>query len=227
MTHHSVDDEAFHGGWVGALRRAAAGHVFASREDAVSDRRRAVAEFRDESGNRRLTDQLVLCHVLGLSLRQAPSEVSLAVVSSRSLDVMLWGLVLTPHPDLSGLTATVGVDGPLGVLAGAVEVATEVQLASLHALTWLALRDWEIAARVHSATTWLLEHLEPDNATRRPWGIHAFIARASAGDAEAGLYASAMLHACCVEHGRPDRVSALILLDGADWLEARDEKFSR
>ncbi len=103
----------------------------------------------------------------------------------------------------------------------AIEVWTETELASLHALWWLArLRDHEAwRERVLRAARWHLIHLQPDNATNRPWAIHLFAHLASHdGDAEAAMYAQTLLHNCQVHRGRPDEISSLILIDAAEAL---------
>lgn len=104
-----------------------------------------------------------------------------------------------------------------------IEVWTETELSALHALARLsALRgSAELRARAFSAARWHVEHVQPDNATNRPWAAHLFLQLSEAeGSADARLYAETLLHNCRVQSGRPDPLSALILLDGAEALEA-------
>lgn len=229
MTDLELPEEAFHGGWVGAMRRVA-GHVSLPRMgDPLAMRQAAFERLRVHPEHHRLADQLVLCHVLGLTGTHTPARVQAAVSGARNeLDLWLWGEVLRGNADAGEILERVGPGGSLGEsTATSIEVLTETQLCALHAMLWLGAAHATLAARAGSASSWLLEHLEPDNATRHPWAIQAFIARAAGGDAESGLYASAMMHACCVESGRPDRASAVILLDAAHWLETSNERFSR
>lgn len=104
-----------------------------------------------------------------------------------------------------------------------IEVWTERELSSLHALGRLAQRerrrDW--LDRVDLAVAWHLEFTEPDNATGRPWAIQVFAIRwIEQGDMEARLYAEMLLHNCRTLEARPDPLCAEILLDAADALEA-------
>ena len=50
-----------------------------------------------------------------------------------------------------------------------------------------------LLARLDLAVAWHLEHTQPDNATGRPWGIHAFLLRGEPS-AESLDYAASMLH---------------------------------
>ncbi|MEO1585156.1 MAG: hypothetical protein AAFR96_11390, partial [Planctomycetota bacterium] len=62
-----------------------------------------------------------------------------------------------------------------------------------------------------------IREIQPDNATNLPWAVHVFCVLAERdGDADASLYAETLLHNCVVGGaGRPDKLSALILLDSA------------
>lgn len=111
------------------------------------------------------------------------------------------------------------------------EVWTERELASAHALGWLARTHPQpdtrraAQARLDDALDWHLDNLQPDNATNHPWAIHLFLQRdlhpSPAHDPHAPrIYAETLLHNCQVSMGRPDTFSAHILLDAADWLAA-------
>ncbi len=103
----------------------------------------------------------------------------------------------------------------------AIEVWTETELASLHALWWLAGLHQQDAWRERAlrAARWHLIHLQPDNATNRPWAIHLFAHLATHEcDAEAAAYAQTLLHNCQVHRGGPDEISSLILIDAAEAL---------
>jgi hypothetical protein len=113
--------------------------------------------------------------------------------------------------------------GPLWPQArfSGLEVWTETELCGLHALWSLArLRDradW--GHRVDSARSWHLAHTQPDNATNRPWALHVFLLAVPATP-EARAYAETLLHNALVANGRPDLLSAWILLDSAKRIEA-------
>lgn len=103
-----------------------------------------------------------------------------------------------------------------------VEVWTETELSALHALSWLAVWSGRSAdsARALDAAAWHVEHLQPDNATNHPWGLHVFLwlerERPGLG---ARLTAETLLSNCQVSLGRPDLLSAYILRDSAAWME--------
>jgi len=145
------------------------------------------------------------------------------------LDVLLWSAVTNRDIDIdAALARNAPPAGGFGALVdqGAhktIEVWTETELSSLHALFWLALRDGDttLGARVLDAARWLIAHMQPDNATNHPWSAHVFALVDVLDDArEAGLYAQTLVHNCQTQLGRPDRFSALILLDGADGIDA-------
>lgn len=149
-------------------------------------------------------------------------------------DELLWRCVADPA--VSGWRDEAGLD--LGREAlfprlrerATIEVWTERELAGLHALLWLAIRDHDeqAMARVFDAADWHLEHTQPDNATNRAWAAHVFLllaARRSLADAR--LYAETLVHNCMVTTGAPDALSALILRDAAAalgrWLDTEAE----
>ncbi len=73
-----------------------------------------------------------------------------------------------------------------------------------------------------------LRELQPDNATNHPWAIHVFVrlARSAPDPSErdaALIHAQTQLHSCQVAMGRPDRLSACILLHAARSLERAPE----
>lgn len=101
----------------------------------------------------------------------------------------------------------------------AIEVWTEAELCGLHGLWRLARTrsSLRVAARrrLDSAIQWHLEHTQPDNATNRPWAMHAFLL---AGSPEARLYAETLLHNSQA-HGSTDPTTRWILSDAARELE--------
>jgi hypothetical protein len=142
-----------------------------------------------------------------------------ANVRDLETEVVLWWALADDRVDVEGLVCPRG-DGPLWPARDrAVEAWTEAELCGLHALWGLASRrgrdDW--VRRCDRARDWHLENTQPDNATNRPWALHVFLL---AGTAEGRLYAETLLHNAVVTAGRPDLLSAWILLDAARRLDA-------
>lgn len=176
------------------------------------------AGFADEQGHRRGVDEAFLTHCL----QSSPSAKGWSDVASA--DVQLWRAVHDPAINVDRLIARDGgggSKGPSGFVlrrddAITVEVATEAELCGLHAL-WLLARlrgraDWREVC--FGAVAALVEHLEADNATAHPWGVHVFVAAGIArGHTEAEMYAGALLHASQAVEGRPDALSGYILAD--------------
>lgn len=111
----------------------------------------------------------------------------------------------------------------------AIEVWTETELSCLHALWHAGDRngrpDWQ--QRALAAARWHVSRLQPDNATNRPWAAHLFVLVAARdGCADAALYAETLIHNCQVQSGRPDPLSALILVDSADALDRLDSQYA-
>lgn len=145
------------------------------------------------------------------------------------LDVRLWAALTDTTIDVDGLLAD-AASAPRGAadrgallaqgLYRTIEVWTETELASLHALSRLgqirSRADW--TARALSIACWHVEHLQPDNATNRPWAVHLFAMLAVCGDPDAGAYAQTLVHNCHVARGKPDALSAHIIADAADAL---------
>jgi len=134
-----------------------------------------------------------------------------------TLDEKLWASLagLGDVPELPKLP-TGGITGqPTGE---AIEVWTEIELASVHA-AWSLGKAWR--AETSRAAAWLIEHIQPDNATNRPWAVHVFASLAhELGDPSYELYAQTLLHNCQVTSGKPDPFSAMILLHSANQLQA-------
>lgn len=180
------------------------------------DRARAIAAFRDELGHRRATDAPLLARLLGIRPGAAPDGLH--------PDAALWWAL--HDRSLDPVSLIEAADGPLvpSLRRLSMEVWSEGELASLHALSWHATRSegCDLAARVESAARWHLAELQPDNATNRPWAVHVFADLAQrTGDAAARAHVGTLVHNSIVSLGRPDRLSAAILLDAADWLERR------
>lgn len=173
-----------------------------------------LANFRDERGHRRRVDRPFLAAHFGLDPGPPP------IVASP--DEALWWALHRQDP--APLAIQPQTEGPL-IPQGeqiSLEVWTESELCGLHALWALAARraDPGMQARVIGAARWHVAHTQPDNATNHPWAVHVFLMLAAHGSPDARLYAETLVHNCQVSLGRPDRFSAIILLDAARALEA-------
>lgn len=174
----------------------------------------AMRAFSDELGDRRPIDPLLLAHVTGVeppedllnaSRRYAATDPALAV----------WLAVGQPN---SPVAIDLLASGPLfpHLREVAIETWTEAELSGLHALS---LGSDHTAARVRTASDWLMAELQPDNGTNRPWAVHVFLGRwIRERHDESRLYAETLMHNCRVTMGRPDRLSAVILASAAKAL---------
>lgn len=108
-------------------------------------------------------------------------------------------------------------EGPLleSSTSDAVEVWVDSELSVLHAAQRMerVLGDPVLHARIASAIRWHLEFTGTENATHRPWAIHAFLLH---GTPEARFFAEGQLHA--LETHGPDATSRWILRDAAEEL---------
>jgi hypothetical protein len=142
-------------------------------------------------------------------------------------DAGLWWALIDRDVDVDALLQDPGPgpgQGSLWQLSrfSGIEVWTETELCGLHALWCLARErgrdDW--ARRVDAVRDWHLVNTQPDNATNRPWSLHVFLLAAE-NSPEARAYAETLLHNAIVPGGgRPDLLSAWILLDSAKRIEA-------
>lgn len=99
----------------------------------------------------------------------------------------------------------------------AIEVWTEAELCSLHALGRAVRILPHLASllrqRVDRAIRWHLEHTQPDNATNRPWAAHVFFLHDVENKVpEARLYAEVLVHNAQAQ-GLADPVSRWVLAD--------------
>lgn len=205
-------------------------------QDASPETRAAFLDgFRDEFLNRRATDRPLLARVLGIDPGPTPPPAPDAPADPAAR--VWWALhdeAIQPKDQLLGLEAGHEPVGPLVYAekdsSVAIEWRTLDELAGLHALWNLAIlrtrADWR--NRCLGAARWHLAELQPDNATNQPWALHVFLhlaeSAAAEGDAEtasaARFHAETLLHSCQVQQGKPDVVSAVILLDAARTLQA-------
>lgn len=180
----------------------------------TGDKAGVVRDFHDERGNRRGIDPPLLASVLGIGCEPEAGH--------RSPEVEAWWRLVAGDELLSSFEPGPGPLLPPADIA--VEVQTEVELCSLHAL-WNSGGSPAIE-RSLSAARWHLEHTQPDNATNTPWAIHVFVELAARDKTHAGaavIHAEFMLSACQVLHGRPDARSAWVLLDAAKQLRRSAE----
>jgi hypothetical protein len=193
-----------------------------------------IRDFRDDAGHRREVDRPFLSHVLGVEPGPMPEWIG---ASARAW----WALHgREPWDALVDLRAA-GRFFPS--LAGdAIEVWTDAELATLHAMSWACMRERDaaraatFAKRMLSAAAWLIDEVQPDNATQRPWAIHVFAAIGTewrppcdaawpawpawpaSQVANADHYAQTLLHNALVAREAMDKFSAWIARDSAVWL---------
>lgn len=191
-----------------------------------------ISEFRDEMGNRRGVDVAFFAARSGAG--------SATAVDPRSpTDERFWwacaGAAVDVARVLQDLSHADRVESDRGALIPqgvhrTIEVWTETEFASLHALSRLGLRalDAGLIDRALNAARWHIGHTQPDNATNRPWAVHLFaLLAAREGDSDAALFAETLLHNCRMRGGAPDVLSGHILTDSAQWLEAIREGLIR
>lgn len=137
-------------------------------------------------------------------------------------DVALWWALSEPAAGPVSRWIDPAASGPLfrQDLYQTIEVWTETELCALHAISHHACAEDSSPAealqgRIERAVAWHLEHTQPDNATNRPWAAHVFLLH---GTAESMHFAETLVSNSMVLNGRPDALSAWILLDSADAL---------
>ena len=130
-------------------------------------------------------------------------------------EIGLWWALLDDSIDVDELVAapTEGSLLPQGLFR-TIEVWTEADLCGLHALWSLARKRNrpELRRRAEQVRDWHLSNTQPDNATNRPWALHVFLL---GGTGECIHYAETLLQNAMILSGRPDPLSAWILIDAA------------
>jgi hypothetical protein len=154
--------------------------------------------------------------------------------ASRQPDVRLWRSLVLRKPIAAQDLGLEDRAGPASLLPPAgddtpIEVWTEAELCTMHGL-WHAARLGPRPAwrrRCLDAAVWHAENLQPDNATNIPWALHVFAIAGALARAEderlaaaLDLHAQTLLHNALVTHGRPDPLSARVLLDAARAIRA-------
>jgi hypothetical protein len=168
-----------------------------------------IERFTDERGNRRPVDPPLLGWMLGVPPPRDGRPLS--------RDAALWWALCSPgSPSPEPL-----FEHPTGPLVpeardSGFESWTEAELSALHALWHLGRvrKDDVILQRCRAAVAWHLAEIQPDNGTNRPWATHVFV-WASDQFPDAMMHAQTLVHNACVERGRPERFSALLLLDAS------------
>ncbi|MBI1189833.1 MAG: hypothetical protein GC200_04020 [Tepidisphaera sp.] len=181
-----------------------------------------IQSFRDSAGNRRRVDPYFLSHVLRGSLGGPAVPAGLPPLPPADAARQPW--LTWWHALAAAELIEPCYEQPTGPLYPslhheAIETWTEGELCGLHALAWLALGSTADQARLRAAAQWLIENIQPDNATGRPWGVHVF-AWLGQDDPEADLYAQTLLHNALAGRTEPDVLSAFILWDAANWLSS-------
>lgn len=206
-------------------------------------------EFRDDFGHRRAIDQPFLAYLLGQRVRPAPDPDSplepAAHGPAAHTDLDLWWAL---HDDLGAVRARELLAGRGPELVdepGVIEVRTEAMLCALHALAHLVDRAAadsiaptsanhaggdanltgtleSLRTRERNAAAWLVQNIQPDNATQHPWAADVFALHAmDAGETDAWLYAQTLVHNAMIGRARLDRFSAAIVVDAARRLRRR------
>lgn len=183
-----------------------------------------IREFRDESGNRREIDPLLIRAALRPS-QSTPTDTGGSEHPREPAEFALWRSLAFGTARLAPtLLAESSGRGPLLAHPDrtAIEVLTESDLCAMHALWSIArtLRRPDLASRCLASAEWHAAELQPDNATQSPWAIHVFVALAAAtGKPSPLLEAELRLHNCMVGRARPDLRSAFILHHAAGELD--------
>ena len=183
-----------------------------------SDRARFAQGFTDEYGNRARTTTPLLAHMLDVQLANQARPQS-------DLDERLWWSICS-NEDFDSNTLGPGPSLTNQSDDMAIEHWTQVELCALHALWTLNLQNpsAETRKKITHAGIWMMNEFQPDNAINRPWGIGVFIylslsLESSIERSTASMYAQTLLHNCSITLGKPDILSACILLDAARSLK--------
>lgn len=217
--------------WAVRLQQIGSGSVSASAFPPGTDEEREsfIRNFHDAAGHRRLVDEPLLRRMLSVHPAAFPAS---ETIGERHDVGLMWAALRPSDGPLDPARFISGDSGPLvpHLRSHGIEIWTEAELTALHALSWISIALPAWAPRLESAAAWLVEELQPDNATHRPWAVHVFVRRGhERGDIEASLYAQTLLHNAIISGAMASRAgeepcldpfSALILLDSAAYLRA-------
>lgn len=187
-----------------------------------------ICDFADGNGDRRRLDGPLLARVLrgpqSAFVRLDDDDIATALMRAAGRQDVGHAMELIRPGDGTA---------PLPLIAdqaiATLETETEKELAAVHAVAALALTDagGELRPRLASAVRWLMAEIQPDNATHRPWAVHAFAWAAAtmqgrdAADAE--MYAQTLVHnavvAASTRSGAIDRFSLILLRDAQQVLQ--------
>lgn len=180
-----------------------------------------IAGFADSTGNRRRVDRPLLAHLMGVAINGGAA-------SAMDPEERAWWLLHRPE-DAEDMPVDWNGSGPLfpSLRERGVEWWTQAELCGAHALAWHGLnaRSGAVLLRVGRAAEWLLEEVQPDNATQWPWGVHIFASMAVDPSRDGSVrssalqYAQTLVHNAIVNTGTPDRFAACILWSSAEWLD--------
>lgn len=189
---------------------------------------RYIREFADGNGDRRSLDGPLLVRVSGRShsafVRLDDDDVATALMRAAGRQDVGHAMELIRPGDGTAPLPLVADEG-----IATLESETEKELASVHAVAALALTNAgaELRPRLASAVRWLMAEIQPDNATHRPWAVHAFVWAAAtmqgrdASDAE--MYVQTLVHnavvAASTRSGAIDRFSLILLRDAQQVLQ--------
>ncbi len=189
-------------------------------DEDVATRVGYIEDFRDEFGNRRASDRPFLSHMLGVEIS------ALRDPDTMALDEQLWWCVAARSSTDHVLVAEHG-----GLLVNpdeyAIEYRTMIELCALQAFWSMSSSGGgRLVERAFEAARWNIEELQPDNAINRPWGLVVFVELAlsdpdTTAAQSASLYAQTLLHNACINFGKPDLLSAMILHDCVRQLRKR------
>lgn len=181
-----------------------------------------IALFTDAMGNRRRTDRPMLADLARVPPGPAPD---LARLDPE--EAVWWALHDPAFLDAAAIDMT--CTGPLfpRLRDRGIEWWTQAELSGVHALSVVGLRtsDAGMLTRVERCAMWLLDEVQPDNATQWPWAVHVFAAiaidssRSQPVRTAARHYAQTLVHNALVNAGQPDPFAACILWSSAAWLE--------
>lgn len=204
--------------WVAHLDGLVSGPLDGVPIDGTIEQKLAYIEgFRDEFGSRRSTDRALLSRVFGVEYQHKNTK-------NRDLDHRLWEAVHGVDGEWESFISETG--GLVESSEFAIEHRTLIELCALHALWHLAEeKEMRGRGRIDLLVDWHTRELQPDNGINRPWGVHVFVMRSVEADDEeirlnAMLHAQTLVNNCCITLGRPDVLSAFILLDSANALRS-------
>lgn len=182
-----------------------------------------IRTFADAMGNRRRVDRPLLAHLAHAKPGPTPA------LSDLDPEEGVWWALHDPAA-LNAAAIDFTAHGPLfpTLRQRGIEWWTQAELSGVHALSILAQQrnDPAIAARVDRNAMWLLDEVQPDNATQWPWAVHVFATiaiqdhRAPSVRTAARHYAQTLVHNAIVNTGSPDPFAACILWSSANWLES-------